>query len=463
MDKEKLLHIIKQGENENTEFKTTFNREVIETVVAFANKNGGCVYIGVSKINNIVGVNINSESVQNWINEIKSKTTPALIPDLDIMSIDNKTLVRLRVSEYPIKPVSTQGKYYKRVHNSNHLLSTDEIANEHLKTINTSWDYYPSPNHTIADIELVKVKNFIAQIERKTETKIALKPVDFLKKLEIIRKDQLTLGAYLLFAKDYCLMSDVQIGRFKSEITIIDSISLNTDLFTEVNEIIAFIRKHLMVEYIITGEPQHTERFDYPVDAIREIVINMIVHRDYRSSSASIIKIFDNRIEFFNPGGLYDGLTLTDLLSDNYTSKTRNKLIAKAFKEVGLIERYGSGIKRIIDICNNYGIISPKFEELHSGFMVIIFKEKINDPLNDTDDLVNDPDDPVNDTNDPVNDRIKKILNCIKKNKNITRAEIADKCDVSIETIKRDIQNLKKQNKLKRVGSDKTGYWQIIK
>ncbi len=101
-----------------------------------------------------------------------------------------------------------------------------------------------------------------------------------------------------MFADDYCPVTDVQAGRFKSPVTIIDSISFNSDLFTEVDEILFFIRKHLMVEYIITGEPQRTERFDYPGEAIREIVINMIVHRDYRESSHSIIKIFDDRISF---------------------------------------------------------------------------------------------------------------------------------------------------------------------
>jgi len=98
----------------------------------------------------------------------------------------------------------------------------------------------------------------------------------------------------------------------------------------------------------------------------------------------SIIKIFDDRIEFSNPGNLYDGLTVNDLLSDNYTSKTRNKLIAKAFKEVGLIERYGTGIKRILDICTNYGIIHPKFEEVQTGFLVTICKEKTKSFENDT-------------------------------------------------------------------------------
>jgi len=133
-----------------------------------------------------------------------------------------------------------------------------------------------------------------------------------------------------------------------------------------------------MVEYIITGEPQRTERFDYPPDAIREIVINMIVHRDYRDSSASIIKIFDNKIEFYNPGNLYGGITIEDLLSGNYTSKTRNKLIAKAFKEIGLIERYGSGIMRVRRICKEYGINEPKFEEIFNGFKVTLFKQKLD-------------------------------------------------------------------------------------
>ena len=71
-------------------------------------------------------------------------------------------------------------------------------------------------------------------------------------------------------------------------------------------------------------------------------------------------------------------LLIKDLLSDNYTSQTRNKLIAKAFKEVGIIEKYGSGIKRILDICEDYGIVKPKIEEVFNGFRVTLFKEKLN-------------------------------------------------------------------------------------
>ena len=184
------------------------------------------------------------------------------------------------------------------------------------------------------------------------------------------------MEAYLLFVKDFCLISGIQAGRFKTATDIIDSISLNTDILSEINELIIFLRKHLMVEYIITGNPQREERYDYPLDAIREIVLNMIVHRDYRDSSDSSIKIFDDRIEFFNPGNLYDGLTVEQLESNHYKSKTRNKLIALMFKECGLIEKYGSGIARIKKFCKEHNILTPKFEEIQKGFQVTLYKEK---------------------------------------------------------------------------------------
>jgi len=158
------------------------------------------------------------------------------------------------------------------------LLSVNEIANEHLKTINSSWDYYPDPNHNLSNISISKVQEYISSYEKWNDTKVDYKPIDFLNKHEILKENILTFGAYLLFAKDLCIISDIQIGRFKSESKIIDSLSLDTDLFTEVDEIMAFIKKHLMVEFIITGSPQREERYDYPLEAIREIVINMIIH-----------------------------------------------------------------------------------------------------------------------------------------------------------------------------------------
>ena len=450
MNKQQLINSINQGESETLEFKSSFNKAVIETIVAFSNTKGGKVLIGVQDSKEIIGIDFTEETVQKWLNEVKQNTHPQVIPNVNIENIQEKTIVVFEVSEYPVKPVSFKNKYYKRVLNSNHLMSIDEISNEHLKTMNSSWDFYPDINHTYQDLSEQKVMEFMKTIESRSQSKIQIAPFGFLSKFEMIRDQKPTFGAYLLFANDYCAISDIQVGRFKSEITIIDSISISTDLFQEVNQVISFIKKHLMVEYIITGDPQRIERFDYPLDAIREVVINMIVHRDYRDSSASIIKIFDDRIEFFNPGKLYGNLTIKDLITDNYTSQTRNKLIAKAFKEIGLIERYGSGIKRIFTICQDYGVKEPLFEEVAQGFKVVLFKQKdkVTDKVTDN-------------VTDKVTDNQQKMIDLIKENPFISTKQIAEKINISQRKVKENMAKLKQNGFVKRVGSTKSGQWEL--
>jgi ATP-dependent DNA helicase RecG len=455
-----MNHQIPSKESDSVEFKTSFTDEVIVSLVAFSNTKGGSVYVGVNDKGEVKGVQTGPETVQGWINEIKNKTNPALIPDVELIQLNDKTVALIHIDEYPIKPVSIKGRYYKRVVNSNHLMNIDELANEHLKTINSSWDYYPDPNHGMEAISIEKVNRFIHSVEKQKQSKVDLDPLQFLEKMEIIRNDQLTFGGYLMFAKDYCSISDVQVGRFKSPTLIIDSISLSGDLFGEIEEIMAFIRKHLMVEIIITGEPMHTERFDYPLDAIREVVQNMILHRDYRDSSASIIKIFDDRMEFFNPGALYGGITIENLLTGNYSSKTRNKLLAKAFKESGLIEQYGSGIMRIRRICRSYGLKEPLFQEMQQGFKVTLYKEvtkssnyaKVGAGVGDR-------------VGEKVGENLtpnqKQILDLLVENNRISATELSEKIGISKRKIEENLSKLKQKGLLHRRGPAKGGYWEI--
>jgi ATP-dependent DNA helicase RecG len=191
-----------------------------------------------------------------------------------------------------------------------------------------------------------------------------------------------------------------------------------------------------MVEFIITGNPQREERYDYPLDAIREIVINMIIHRDYRSSSGSIIKIYDDRIEFYNPGKLFGNLTIEDLLEFKHKSQTRNKLIAKVFKSIGEIERYGSGIKRIFDICQSYGIKPPEFNDIQEGLEVILYKEKLTGGLTGG---------------------LNKLFDLIEKTPNKNTKELSHLMNIPYKTVEKWIAKLKKDNKIKYIGSKKTG------
>lgn len=139
-------------------------------MVAFANSNGGKVLIGVNNegkpFENFI---FGNESVQQWLNEIKNKTNPSIIPDSTIIDWMGAKVVELSVKEFPIKPVSFKGRYYKRVKNSNHQLSLTEISDLHLKTFNSSWDNYITNEYTLDDISLDKVNVFIGNSNKLRE------------------------------------------------------------------------------------------------------------------------------------------------------------------------------------------------------------------------------------------------------------------------------------------------------
>ncbi len=160
-------HIINQGESETVEYKTSFSDEVIISLVAFANTKGGTVYIGVSDKGQMKGVDIGKETVQNWVNEIKVKTQPSIIPTITEHKLNNKVCVEIRVQEFPIKPLSFKGRYYKRVNNSNQQLNASEISDLNLQTLQVSWDSYPSTQSSIDDIDWKKVDKFVNKVNDK--------------------------------------------------------------------------------------------------------------------------------------------------------------------------------------------------------------------------------------------------------------------------------------------------------
>ena len=445
--RESIDNIIKQGENSKIEFKTSFQKEVCEAIVAFANAKGGVVLIGIDDSANIIGVDVGAETIQNYINTIKQNTQPNLMVDIEQTQIKNKTVLMIDIKEQPIKPISYKNRYYKRVQNSNHLMSLEEISHEHLKTLNESWDYYVDTRHDFSDISQENIITLIEKIEKYQNKKFSDDPLTILKKYELLKDDKLTFGAYLLFTSNFSILTAFQIGRFKSDTKIIDNIDINTNVVTQIDTAIEFIRKHLMIEYIITGNPQREEKYDYPLEAIREIVVNMIVHRDYRDCGNSIIKIYDDRIEFFNPGKLYDDITIEKLNTNNYSSRTRNRAIARLFKEAGIIEQYGSGINRIKNECKIHGVIEPKFEEFVHGFRVILYKEKIEERNQNANDGVNEG----------VNEGVNSLLNLIQNNPNKKTPYFVKELDTSIKNIERWIKKLKDENKIEYIGSPKTG------
>lgn len=164
----------------------------------------------------------------------------------------------------------------------------------------------------------------------------------------------------------------------------------------------------------------------------------MIVHRDYRSSSDSIIKIYDNKIEFYNPGRLPSTISVEDLISNNYKSTPRNKLIADFCKSLGLIEKYGSGIQWIIESFKNANLPAPEFRNISEGFMVTVF------------------------SGDKLGDNQKKILHLIEEDPYISLSQLSKSIGISQTAIEKNIKRLKESGLLRRIGSAKGGYWEVM-
>ena len=114
MDFQNIQDIIKGGENEKVEFKSNFNDSVIETISAFSNNRGGRIFVGLNNEGEPVkGFAIGTETIQKWLNEIKLKTQPSIIPDIDTVIYKKKQIIEIKVQEFPIKPVSFKGRYFK--------------------------------------------------------------------------------------------------------------------------------------------------------------------------------------------------------------------------------------------------------------------------------------------------------------------------------------------------------------
>lgn len=173
----------KLREDQFTEFKSSFTDTVIESLTAFANSKGGRVFIGVDDdAEPVKGFTLGSESLQKWVNEVKNKTQPSIIPDADEVDLGGTKVGVLAVKEFPIKPVAFKGRYYKRVNNANHQLSLTEIADLHLRSFNTSWDSYINPDRTLEDLSLDKVVKFVEKSNQGKEVPLTDDPLTVLTK-----------------------------------------------------------------------------------------------------------------------------------------------------------------------------------------------------------------------------------------------------------------------------------------
>jgi predicted HTH transcriptional regulator len=252
------------------------------------------------------------------------------------------------------------------------------------------------------------------------------------------RRDVPTVGGLLLFGRledRQELFPDawIKAGRFggTDRRRILDSVEIHSAPVQAIEEVIAFIRKYLAREAVI-GEVRRTERWSLPAVALREAIINAVVHADYSQRGGPIrVALFDDRLEIENPGLLPFGLTIEDLWQG--ISRLRNRVMGRVFQELGLIEQWGSGIQRMAGACREAGLPAPKLEEIGLRFRVTLSVLPEQQPQ--------------------LDERDRKILALLSDEKGRNTQQIADHLHLSTRATRSRLRSLAALNLVVAVGS----------
>lgn len=427
-------------------------KEIVQTCAAFASAKGGRLYIGASDQGNVVGVQIGKGTLEDLSNKIAQNTVPKLIPAVTTQQLQGKTVILVEVAESSTKPVTAFDRALRRSGRTNQVLSASEIAQLYLVTRGMTWDQTSRPDATLDDIDAEKVRKFLsrAKTERRWEIDPQTPADQALRQLNLMHNGQLTIASLLLFGRNpqRCLVqSKVRCARFKGddEVEFLDLKVIEGDIIEQVAEAMAFVRRNTSMAVKIEEKLERTERWEYPLDAIREAITNAVCHRDYAGSGNVQVRIFDNALMVSNPGGLPSDLTVEDLRRP-HESKPRNKLVADAFFLIKYIEQFGTGTRRMINDCQEAGVPEPEFES-HGDVFRIVFRKLV-----------------------PVDRRFAGLglnkrqlagLRYLQEKGSITMQEYAKATDSSERTAKRDLKEMVEKKVLVKHGKTK-GSWYAL-
>lgn len=437
MNMKELQKLITQGESDTVEFKEIPNDNFFRTLSAFANTRGGMVILGIGSKGDTKGIDSSNQFLEDITNRIVNKLS--FYPEIETIHTEHKKVLSFKVNRTTY-PVSYDGRYYERVGNT-----TREMSREKLRAIlltGKSWDSITG-DFSITEIDAETIRHFVQlAVDSKRLTGISLNddPEIVLKKLGLIIDGKLTNGAVLLFGKDpqkHFINLCVRIGRFKTATTIIDDKWARGNLFNQFEETINIIRQQISVRYVIKGF-ERKDIWDYPLEAVREAVLNTLAHRDYFNvANFTTIKVYDDRIWFYNFGRLPNGITVEDLKMPGHESHLRNPLIAKVLYLAGYIEQYGSGTVRMVEWMKEANLPEPEYKEEMGGFSVYFYKDIYTDE---------------NLRKMGLNDRQIKAVLYVKERGDITNKEYQQICGISARTATRDLADLVSRGIFEQVG-----------
>ena len=351
-----------QYESERIEYKSQMLEDLYKEVIAFANTDGGVIYIGIDNEGNLTGIDDADETYTRLTNGIRDAIAPDVTMFVRYVLQDNK-VIRIEVGEGSYKPYYLKAKgikptgVYVRQGASSVQASPDQIR----RMIKESdGDNYEDSRSLDQDL------TFSA-----AETAFQRYGVEFsiekYRVLGITQNDIFTNLALLL--SDQCLHT-TKIAVFKDEFCteFRDSKEFGGSVFKQFEDSVTYLALCNRTASTIKGVVR-TDKKDYPEEAIREALLNAIVHRDYSFSGSIIINVNDSKMEFISLGGLLPGLSTEDIRIG--VSQPRNKKLAEVFHRLRLIESYGTGIRRIFKLYENCPI-QPVIEVTANAFKIVL-------------------------------------------------------------------------------------------
>lgn len=449
------------------EFKTAVEaskpRSWLKTVSAFANGVGGSIYFGVSDDGVAIGLN-NAQKAAEQVSElIKARIEPAIKNIvLEPLNADGKDILRVQISGGANTPYYYTGDgtkiAYYRIGNESAQAPAAVLNELLLKGLHQTFDALET-KYRFSDYSFTL---FEATYKQKTGFAID-KPRDYRSFGMLMGDDTLTyVGA--LFA-DQCPIYQSRVfctrwnGLKKGGLYVdaLDNDEFQSNVISLLTDTLKFVRHNSSVKWKKTGTGR-IEMPDYPSEAVHEALVNALVHRDYMIQGSEIhVDMYDDRLEIVSPGGMPDGKRIQDLNIDDIPSIRRNPIICDLFSRLKFMERRGSGLRKIIDQYPDD--IVPLFRSTEQTFVVTLKKlnyGKVSMPT-DTDGGIE------NGIDDGVEKNTEKILNAILADPKITQKRLADETGFSVRTVARELKRLRDTDVIRRVGSDRSGYWEIVK
>ena len=375
------------GESKNIEYKVTLpdkSEKYMKTIVAFANTQGGKLVVGVDdKTHEIVGVenDILFQLMDGIANAVSDSCMPQIIPDIEPQTVDEKTVIIVSVEAgknrpYYLKSKGKENGTYIRVAGTSRQAFPEKIRELEMEGARISWDELTCVGYPVSKEATEKLCSDIESFREKagmTERSVKKEQLINWKILKQSEGQLLATNAYALLTSDYFPFSKTQCAVFKGidRAIFLDKREFTGPIYTQIEEAVDFVLRNIRLGATIEGLVRK-EKYELPPEAIREMIINAHCHRNLLDESCIQVAVYDDRLEVTSPGGLYNGLTYEEVMNGH--SKIRNKAIANIFSQMGLVEAWGSGIKRIFNAAKEYDLPEPKFQEFDNMFRVELFR-----------------------------------------------------------------------------------------